>query len=53
MHELFAIQKSNRKIHYLEKVRYKWRSRRTIVRHILLQFENWIKRKENQAAMAA
>ena len=47
------VERCNRTIRYLEKVRYKWRSRRTIVRHILLQFENWIKRKENQAAMAA
>jgi hypothetical protein len=39
-------------LRYLEKVRYKWRCRRTIVRHILLQFENWMKRKETRAEIA-
>jgi hypothetical protein len=47
------VERCNRVLRYLEKVRYKWRRRRTIVRHILLQFANWMKRKENQAAMAA
>lgn len=46
------VERCNRVLRYLEKVRYKWRSRRTIVRHILLQFENWMKRKENQPAIA-
>jgi hypothetical protein len=32
---------------------YKWRRRKTIVRHILLQFANWMKRKENKATIAA
>jgi hypothetical protein len=40
------VERCNRVVRYLEKVRYKWRRRRTIVRHILLQFENWMKRKE-------
>lgn len=40
------VERCNRVLRYLEKVRYKWRRRRTIVRHILLQFENWRKRKE-------
>jgi len=47
------VERCNRVIRYLEKVRYKWRRRRKIVRHILLQFENWIKRKKNTVAMAA
>ena len=42
------VERCNRVLRYLEKVRYKWRRRRTIVRHILLQFDNWMKRKENQ-----
>lgn len=42
------VERCNRLLRYLEKVRYKWRRRRTIVRHILLQFGNWLKRKENQ-----
>ena len=47
------VERCNRVLRYLEKVRYKWRRRKTIVRHILLQFANWMKRKENKATMAA
>lgn len=47
------VERYNRVLRYLEKVRYKWRRRRTIVRHILLQFTNWMKRKEKPATMAA
>jgi hypothetical protein len=39
-------------LRYLEKVRYKWRRRRTIVRHILLQFENRMKHKETRTEIA-
>jgi hypothetical protein len=46
------VERCNRVLRYLEKVRYKWRCRRTIVRHILLQFENWMKRKETRAEIA-
>lgn len=46
------VERCNRVLRYLEKVRYKWRRRRTIVRHILLQFQNWMKRKENPAQTA-
>ena len=46
------VERCNRVLRYLEKVRYKWRRRRTIVRHILLQFQNWMKRKENKLAIA-
>jgi hypothetical protein len=46
------VERCNRVLRYLEKVRYKWRRRRTIVRHILLQFEHWMKRKENNPAIA-
>jgi hypothetical protein len=46
------VERCNRVLRYLEKVRYKWRRRRTIVRHILLQFENWMKRKEIKAVIA-
>lgn len=44
------VERCNRVLRYLEKVRYKWRRRRTIVRHILLQFQTWMKRKENKPA---
>lgn len=46
------VERCNRVLRYLEKVRYKWRRRRTIVRHILLQFDNWMKRKENTPQIA-
>jgi len=46
------VERCNRVLRYLEKVRYKWRRRRTIVRHILLQFENWMKRKAYKAETA-
>lgn len=46
------VERCNRVLRYLEKVRYKWRRRRTIVRHILLQFQNWMKRKEIPAPTA-
>ena len=47
------VERCNRVLRYLEKVRYKWRRRRTIIRHILLQFQNWMKRKENNLQIAA
>jgi len=40
------VERCNRKIRYLEKVRYKWRRQKTIVRHILLQFQYWMKQKD-------
>ena len=46
------VERCNRVLRYLEKVRYKWRRRRTIVRHILLQFQHWMNRKENKPAIA-
>lgn len=46
------VERCNRVLRYLEKVRYKWRRRRTIVRHILLQFQSWLKRKENMLPIA-
>ncbi len=46
------VERCNRVLRYLEKVRYKWRRRRTIVRHILLQFQNWMKRKGKPTLLA-
>jgi len=43
------VERCNRKLRYLEKVRYKWRRSRTIVRHILLQFQNWLSTRKSQA----
>lgn len=42
------VERCNRKIRYLEKVRYKWRRPRTIIRHILLQFQYWLEQKKKQ-----
>ena len=46
------VERCNRVLRYLEKVRYKWRRRKTIVRHILLQFQNWRKHRENTETIA-
>jgi hypothetical protein len=40
------VERCNRKLRYLEKVRYKWRRSRTILRHVLLQFQNWLESKQ-------
>lgn len=38
------VERVNRRLRYLEKVRYKWRRRRTIVRFIVLAFDRWCQR---------
>ncbi|QJW96368.1 hypothetical protein FTUN_3925 [Frigoriglobus tundricola] len=35
------MERTNRRFRYLEKVRYKWRRRRTIVRFIILVLDRW------------
>ena len=40
------VERCNRKLRYLEKIRYKWRRSRTIIRHVLLQFQNWLQIKQ-------
>ncbi len=47
------VERCNRVLRYLEKVRYKWRRRKTIVRHILLQFANWMNSPKNKESPAA
>lgn len=37
------VERCNRKLRYLEKVRYKWRRRRTLVRFIVLALDRWWK----------
>lgn len=46
------VERCNRKLRYLEKVRYKWRRSRTILRHVLLQFQNWLQTKHSTANSA-
>ncbi len=46
------VERCNRKLRYLEKVRYKWRRSRTILRHVLLQFQNWLRTKHSTANSA-
>jgi transposase-like protein len=43
------VERTNRRLRYLEKVRYKWRSRRTIVRFVILALDRW---RQKQAATA-
>ena len=35
------VERVNRRLRYFEKVRYKWRRRRTIVRFIVLAIDRW------------
>lgn len=35
------VERSNRRLRYLEKVRYKWRRRRAIVRFLVLALDRW------------
>jgi transposase-like protein len=37
------VERCNRKLRYCEKVRYKWRRRRTLVRYIVLALDRWWK----------
>ena len=39
------VERTNRKLRYLEKVRYKWRRRRTIVRFVILALDRWRQKK--------
>jgi Transposase len=48
------VERTNRKLRYLEKVRYKWRRRRTIVRFVVLALDRWRQRRDlDQAAQPA
>jgi len=37
------VERCNRKLRYCEKIRYKWRRRRTLVRYIVLALDRWWK----------
>lgn len=39
------VERVNRQLRYLEKVRYKWRRRRTIVRFVVLTLDRWRQRQ--------
>ena len=39
------VERTNRRLRYFEKVRYKWRRRRTIVRFIVLAIDRWHQRR--------
>lgn len=43
------VERTNRRLRYLEKVRYKWRRRRTIVRFVALAFDRWRQRQAKAA----
>jgi hypothetical protein len=45
------VERTNRRLRYLEKVRYKWRRRRTIVRFVVLALDRW-RHKQAKAATA-
>jgi transposase-like protein len=39
------VERTNRRLRHFEKVRYKWRRRRTIVRFIVLALDRWWKQR--------
>ena len=39
------VERTNRQLRYFEKVRYKWRRRRTIVRFVVLALDRWHQRR--------
>jgi hypothetical protein len=43
------VERCNRKLRYWEKVRYKWRRRRTLVRFIVLALDRWWKEAFSKA----
>jgi hypothetical protein len=43
------VERTNRRLRYLEKVRYKWRRRRTIVRFVVLALDRWRHRQAKAA----
>ena len=45
------VERTNRKLRYLEKVRYKWRQRRTIVRFVVLAIDRWRQRQAAETAV--
>lgn len=46
------VERCNRKLRYWEKVRYKWRRRRTLVRFLVLSLDHWWHRALPRAAAA-
>jgi Transposase len=44
------VERVNRRLRYFEKVRYKWRRRRTIVRFIVLAIDRWYRQEGQQRA---
>jgi Transposase len=45
------VERTNRRLRYLEKVRYKWRRRRTIVRFLVLAVDRWRQRREAERSV--
>lgn len=42
------VERTNRRLRYFEKVRYKWRRRRTIVRFVVLALDRWRNQRSAQ-----
>jgi hypothetical protein len=47
------VERTNRRLRYWEKVRYKWRRRRTIVRFVVLALDRWRNQQMDSEANAA
>lgn len=46
------VERCNRKLRYCEKIRYKWRRRRTVVRYLVLAMDRWWKNVFSKPAPA-
>jgi hypothetical protein len=46
------VERANRKLRYFEKVRYKWRRRRSIVRFVLLAIDRWRRSRPDRSEQA-
>ena len=47
------VERANRKLRYYEKVRYKWRQRRSIVRFLLLAIDHWWREHRSSESKSA
>jgi Transposase len=46
------VERTNRRLRHFEKVRYKWRRRRTIVRFVILAVQRWHQRRTAEEQLA-
>lgn len=47
------VERTNRRLRFLEKVRYKWRRRRTLVRFVVLALDHWRRNDQSDSRVSA